>query len=92
MREQLYLRRVGRGLFDRGASSVILLWFYHDSQQLTAFKFTGATTAVSLGFIFPPLEALRLNEGRAGFKPSFIKSWGEVTIRADVGVYIRYCS
>ncbi|KAK9229517.1 hypothetical protein WN944_022480 [Citrus x changshan-huyou] len=32
----------------------------------TAFKFTGATTAVSLGFIVPPLVALRLRKEGPG--------------------------
>ncbi|KAL5574529.1 hypothetical protein UlMin_016228 [Ulmus minor] len=44
---------------------VLLALIYLGSTMIpsiwTAFKFTGATTAVSLGFIFPPLVALRLS-------------------------------
>ncbi|XP_044496686.1 amino acid transporter AVT6E-like [Mangifera indica] len=44
---------------------VLLVCVYFGSTMIpniwTAFKFTGATTAVSLGFIFPSLVALRLS-------------------------------
>ncbi|CAI9113926.1 OLC1v1014631C1 [Oldenlandia corymbosa var. corymbosa] len=45
---------------------VLLILIYFGSTMIpniwTAFKFTGATTAVSLGFTFPALIALRLNK------------------------------
>ncbi|GAA0138373.1 amino acid transporter [Lithospermum erythrorhizon] len=43
------------GLTYFGSTTVPNIW--------TAFKFTGATTAVSLGFTFPSLIALRLSKG-----------------------------
>ncbi|KAJ4951872.1 hypothetical protein NE237_028704 [Protea cynaroides] len=47
-------------------TAVLLLLIYIASTMIpsiwTAFKFTGATTAVSLGFIFPSLLTLRLNQ------------------------------
>ncbi|KDO52299.1 hypothetical protein CISIN_1g011265mg [Citrus sinensis] len=49
---------------------VLLVLIYFGSTMIpsiwTAFKFTGATTAVSLGFIFPPLVALRLRKEGPG--------------------------
>ncbi|KAG5537480.1 hypothetical protein RHGRI_024797 [Rhododendron griersonianum] len=49
-----------------GLTAVLLLLIYLGSTVIpniwTAFKFTGATTAVSLGFIFPSLIALRLGK------------------------------
>lgn len=42
------------GLIYFGSTMIPNIW--------TAFKFTGATTAVSLGFIFPALIALRLGQ------------------------------
>lgn len=51
-------------------TAVLLVLIYIGSTMIpniwTAFKFTGATTAVSLGFIFPPLIALRLCKKGAG--------------------------
>lgn len=48
-----------------GLTAVLLILIYIGSTMIpniwTAFKFTGATTAVSLGFIFPSLVALRLS-------------------------------
>lgn len=48
-----------------GLTVVLLILIYIGSTMIpniwTAFKFTGATTAVSLGFIFPSLIALRLS-------------------------------
>jgi len=48
-----------------GLTMVLLALIYLGSTVIpniwTAFKFTGATTAVSLGFIFPTLIALRLD-------------------------------
>ncbi|XP_042517298.1 amino acid transporter AVT6E [Macadamia integrifolia] len=47
-------------------TAVLLSLIYLASTMIpsiwTAFKFTGATTAVSLGFIFPSLLALKLNQ------------------------------
>lgn len=49
-----------------GLTVVLLALIYMGSTMIpniwVAFKFTGATTAVSLGFIFPSLIALRLNK------------------------------
>nr|AAN62337.1 CTV.3 [Citrus trifoliata] len=51
-------------------TGVLLVLIYFGSTMIpsiwTAFKFTGATTAVSLGFIFPPLVALRLRKEGPG--------------------------
>jgi hypothetical protein len=53
----------------------------------TAFKFTGATTAVSLGFIFPSLIALRLNKqgGGLSFGEKFL-SWLMLVLAIVVGI------
>ncbi|KAM4100532.1 hypothetical protein ACJW30_05G075400 [Castanea mollissima] len=51
-----------------GLTAVLLVLIYFGSTMIpniwTAFKVTGATTAVSLGFIFPSLIALRLGQQR----------------------------
>ncbi|KAL5735519.1 hypothetical protein ACOSP7_029991 [Xanthoceras sorbifolium] len=51
-------------------TGVLLACIYLGSTMIpniwTAFKFTGATTAVSLGFIFPSLVALRLSRQGEG--------------------------
>ncbi|XP_074276144.1 amino acid transporter AVT6E-like [Silene latifolia] len=53
----------------------------------TAFKFTGATTAVSLGFIFPPLIALRLNgQGETLTSGEKLFSWIMLVIAAIVSI------
>jgi amino acid permease len=48
-----------------GLTAILLILIYIGCTMIpniwTAFKFTGATTAVSLGFIFPPLVAIRLS-------------------------------
>ncbi|KAL7590119.1 amino acid transporter AVT6E [Lactuca sativa] len=53
-----------------GLTCVLLMLIYMASTMIpsiwTAFKFTGATTAVSLGFTFPALIALRLGGGSNG--------------------------
>ncbi|KAJ7951939.1 Amino acid transporter [Quillaja saponaria] len=59
---------------------VLLVLIYFGSTMIpsiwTAFKFTGATTAVSLGFIFPSLIALRLRHQGDGLSPSeWFLSW-----------------
>lgn len=54
-------------------TAVLLALIYLGSTMIpniwTAFKFTGATTAVSLGFIFPSLVALRLSRRGEGLNP-----------------------
>ncbi|KAK9677245.1 hypothetical protein RND81_11G130400 [Saponaria officinalis] len=53
----------------------------------TAFKFTGATTAVSLGFIFPSLIALRLNgKGAVLTSKEKLFSWIMLVVAAMVSV------
>lgn len=54
----LVLTVVLLGLIYFGSTMIPNIW--------TAFKFTGATTAVSLGFIFPSLIALRLGHHGQG--------------------------
>lgn len=53
-----------------GLTAVLLVIIYIGSTMIpniwTAFKFTGATTAVSLGFTFPSLIALRLSKQGIG--------------------------
>ncbi|OAY36936.1 hypothetical protein MANES_11G061300v8 [Manihot esculenta] len=53
-KRSLALTAVLLGLIYFGSTMVPNIW--------TAFKFTGATTAVSLGFIFPSLIALKLSD------------------------------
>ncbi|XP_054784256.1 amino acid transporter AVT6E [Prosopis cineraria] len=62
-----------------GLTVVLLILIYIGSTMIpniwSAFKFTGATTAVSLGFIFPPLVALRLSHhGGLSYLERFL-SW-----------------
>lgn len=62
-----------------GLTVVLLILIYIGSTMIpniwSAFKFTGATTAVSLGFIFPPLVALRLShQGGLSYLERFL-SW-----------------
>ena len=53
-KRSLALTAVLLALIFLGSTMIPNIW--------TAFKFTGATTAVSLGFIFPSLVALRLSQ------------------------------
>ncbi|KAF6158045.1 hypothetical protein GIB67_014839 [Kingdonia uniflora] len=53
-KRSLALTMVLLGLIYLGSTMIPNIW--------VAFKFTGATTALSLGFIFPSLIALRLNK------------------------------
>ncbi|KAJ6416091.1 hypothetical protein OIU84_004819 [Salix udensis] len=53
-KRSLALTAVLLALIFLGSTMIPNIW--------TAFKFTGATTAVSLGFIFPALVALRLSQ------------------------------
>ncbi|CAK9150140.1 unnamed protein product, partial [Ilex paraguariensis] len=56
------------GLIYLGSTMITNIW--------TAFKFTGATTAVSLGFTFPSLTALRLSKQKNGLtKGENFLSW-----------------
>ncbi|KAK9281913.1 hypothetical protein L1049_004821 [Liquidambar formosana] len=57
-KRSLALTVVLLGLIYFGSTMIPNIW--------TAFKFTGATTAVSLGFIFPSLIALRLGHEGGG--------------------------
>ncbi|KAK3200183.1 hypothetical protein Dsin_023598 [Dipteronia sinensis] len=57
-RRSLALTVVLLALIYLGSTMIPNIW--------TAFKFTGATTAVSLGFIFPSLVALRLSRQGEG--------------------------
>lgn len=74
-----------------GLTLVLLAIIYFGSTMIpniwTAFKFTGATTAVSLGFIFPSLIALRLNKqgGGLNFKEKFL-SWLMLVLAIVVGI------
>ncbi|KAK4765346.1 hypothetical protein SAY86_026436 [Trapa natans] len=61
-------------------TGVLLVLIYIGSTMVpniwTAFKFTGATAAVSLGFIFPSLVALKLNSKGVGLSPGErVLSW-----------------
>lgn len=56
----LVLTMVLLGLIYFGSTMIPNIW--------TAFKFTGATTAVSLGFTFPALIALKLNKEGGKFR------------------------
>ena len=62
-----------------GLTVVLLVLIYIGSTMIpniwTAFKFTGATTAVSLGFIFPSLVALRLGHRGDLSHGEWILSW-----------------
>lgn len=53
----------------------------------TAFKFTGATTAVSLGFTFPSLVALKLSKERNGVSHvERLLSWLMLTLAVIVSI------
>ncbi|KAL5697812.1 Amino acid transporter avt6e [Ranunculus cassubicifolius] len=70
---------------------VLLALIYIGSTMIpniwVAFKFTGATTAVSLGFIFPSLIALRLNkEGESLTTSEKFLSWFMLIMASIVGI------
>ncbi|XP_073302084.1 amino acid transporter AVT6E-like isoform X1 [Primulina huaijiensis] len=70
---------------------VILAFIYLGSTMipniLTAFKFTGAATAVSLGFTFPALIALRLGkEGNELSHKEVVLSWFMLTLATIVSI------
>lgn len=72
---------------------VLLALIYIGSTMIpniwTAFKFTGATTAVSLGFIFPSIIALKLNkksgQGSLNATEKFL-SWLMLGLAITVGI------
>lgn len=74
-----------------GLTAILLVLIYFGSTMIpnirTAFKFTGATTAVSLGFIFPSLIALRLGPqgGGLNFGEKFL-SWLMLILAIVVGI------
>ncbi|KAG2723168.1 hypothetical protein I3760_02G158800 [Carya illinoinensis] len=74
-----------------GLTAVSLVIVYFGSTMIpniwTAFKFTGATTAVSLGFIFPSLIALRLSKQGGGLSSGekFL-SWLMLILAIVVGI------
>ncbi|KAL6563148.1 Amino acid transporter avt6e [Orobanche hederae] len=75
----LVLTFVLLGLIYLGSTMVPNIW--------TAFKFTGATTAVSLGFTFPSLIALRLSkEGNGLSCVERFLSWLMLTLAIVVGI------
>ncbi|XP_010250301.1 PREDICTED: probable sodium-coupled neutral amino acid transporter 6 [Nelumbo nucifera] len=72
-------------------TAVLLVLIYLGSTAIpniwVAFKFTGATTALSLGFIFPSLIALRLNhEGEDLSHGEKILSWLMLTLAISVSI------
>lgn len=72
-------------------TSVLLALLYLGSTMIpsiwTAFKFTGATTAVSLGFIFPCLIALRLDgQGQSLTRGEKFFSYTMLVVAAIVGI------
>ncbi|KAL6539113.1 Amino acid transporter avt6e [Orobanche gracilis] len=75
----LVLTFVLLGLIYLGSTMVPNIW--------TAFKFTGATTAVSLGFTFPSLIVLRLSkEGNGLSCMERFLSWLMLTLAIVVGI------
>lgn len=75
----LALTLVLLGLVYFGSTMIPNIW--------TAFKFTGATTAVSLGFTFPALIALRLSkEGISLSLTERLLSWFMLTLAIVVSV------
>ncbi|KAI3463434.1 hypothetical protein Pfo_020097 [Paulownia fortunei] len=75
----LVLTLVLLGLIYLGSTMIPNIW--------TAFKFTGATTAVSLGFTFPSLIALRLSkEGNGLSHAERLLSWLMLTLAIIVSI------
>ncbi|KAK7261969.1 hypothetical protein RIF29_28296 [Crotalaria pallida] len=73
-----------------GLTAVLLVLIYIGSTMIpniwTAFKFTGATTAVSLGFIFPALVALRLSHQGGLSNGEWILSWLMLVLAISVSI------
>lgn len=73
-------------------TGVLLAVIYFGSTMIpniwTAFKFTGATTAVSLGYTFPALVALRLGKQGAGLSLSEkLLSWIMLILAILVSIF-----
>ncbi|EEF31939.1 amino acid transporter AVT6E [Ricinus communis] len=78
-KRSLALTTVLLGLIYFGSTMIPNIW--------TAFKFTGATTAVSLGFIFPPLVALKLSYRGEGLShKEKLLSWSMLIMAAVVSI------
>ncbi|KAF8407183.1 hypothetical protein HHK36_006309 [Tetracentron sinense] len=78
-KRSLALTVVLLGLIYLGSTMIPNIW--------TAFKFTGATTALSLGFIFPSLIALRLNQqGRYLNHVEKLLSWLMLILAISVSI------
>ncbi|RDX68014.1 Amino acid transporter AVT6E, partial [Mucuna pruriens] len=73
-----------------GLTAVLLILIYIGSTMIpniwTAFKFTGATTAVSLGFIFPSIIALRLSHQGDLSRGEWILSWLMLVLALTVSI------
>lgn len=73
-----------------GLTAVLLILIYLGSTMIpniwTAFKFTGATTAVSLGFIFPSLVTLRLRKMGDLSYGEWILSWLMLVLAVTVSI------
>ncbi|KAF5932245.1 hypothetical protein HYC85_028416 [Camellia sinensis] len=72
-------------------TAVLLVLIYFGSTMIpsiwTAFKFTGATTAVSLGFTFPALIALKLSkQGHGLTRAEKFLSWFMLILAITVSV------
>ncbi|CAN6449938.1 unnamed protein product [Victoria cruziana] len=72
-------------------TSVLLALIYLGSTTIpniwVAFKFTGATTGLSLGFIFPSLVALRLNkQGEMLTSGQKLLSWSMLVLALTVSI------
>ncbi|OVA07445.1 Amino acid transporter [Macleaya cordata] len=78
-KRSLALTAVLLGLIYLGSTMIPNIW--------VAFKFTGATTAVSLGFIFPSLIALRLNQQGENLScREKLLSWLMLLLAISVGI------
>ncbi|KAL2332492.1 hypothetical protein Fmac_020073 [Flemingia macrophylla] len=73
-----------------GLTVVLLVLIYMGSTMIpsiwTAFKFTGATTAVSLGFIFPSLVSLRLSHEGYLSRGEWVLSWVMLVLAVIVSI------
>ncbi|XP_028779189.1 amino acid transporter AVT6E [Neltuma alba] len=73
-----------------GLTAVLLVLTYIGSTMIpniwTAFKFTGSTSAVSLGFIFPPLIALRLSHQGGLSHSERLFSWSMLVLAVIVSI------
>lgn len=78
-KRSLALTMVLLGLIYFGSTMIPNIW--------TAFKFTGATSAVSLGFIFPCLVALRLGHRRDSLSAvERLFSWSMLIVAIAVSI------